>query len=79
MPAWRVLVNRTLSEHYFSPSNRTSEVGGRTVPITSASGTITTCGEQSTSTTRSSGTALFESKAADAGAMISVSKGHREG
>lgn len=41
--------------------------------------TITNRGEQSTSTTRSSGTTLFELKATDAGAMISVSKGRWEG
>ncbi|TVY39118.1 hypothetical protein LOCC1_G004944 [Lachnellula occidentalis] len=42
-------------------------------------GTIVKCGGAPTSTTGSSGTALFSLKAADAGATINVSKGRWEG
>jgi hypothetical protein len=44
-----------------------------------AAGAITKCGGAPTSTTSSSGTALFELKVTDAGATINVSKGRWEG
>jgi hypothetical protein len=45
----------------------------------SAAGAITKCGGNPTSTTGSSGTALFELKATTSGATISISKGRWEG